>query len=160
MALNLPTGWQDNEKCVILFLTTRRQMIALMRDAKVKCGKHPTELLPEPQPFPVEELENPQEEEEPAPAPEEEMKQPEHYVMLPKLLNSCGVVIGAPFQSTAQRKLYHNLGKLLVKHNCAKRILKSGTYAITDWAGAKEWIMAAVAQPNNKFKLKMRYLYH
>ena len=152
MALNLPTGWQDNEKCVILFLTTRRQMIALMRE------------LPEPQPFPVEELENPQEEES-APAPaepaaEEETKQPEHYVMLPKLMNSCGVVIGAPFQSNAQRKLYHDLGKLLVKHNCAKRILKSGTYAITDWAGAKEWIMAAVAQPTNKFKLKMRYLYH
>ena len=153
MSLNLPTGWQENEKCVILFLTTRRQMIALMGEEKQP-----------PQPFPVEELENPQEEET-APAPaepatEEETKQPEHYVMLPKLMNSCGVVIGAPFQSNAQRKLYHDLGKLLVKHNCAKRILKSGTYAITDWAGAKEWIMAAVAQPNNKFKLKMRYLYH
>ena len=83
-----------------------------------------------------------------------------HYIMLPKLMNSCGVVIGEPFQSHAQRKLYHKLGRFLVEQKCAEKVRKSGTYAITDYAAAKEWVMETVDEPENRFKLQKRYRYN
>ena len=174
MSLSLPHGWQLDDTCVDLFLTMRKRMMTVLKTPvgliedehrppnnqidliralatlkKETLGSPKPKPRPEPKLFPEKQLANKK------PPPEEE-----NHIMLSKLMNSCMVFIDEPFQSTAQKRLYHALGRLLVEHHCAKKVLKRGTYAITDFKEAKEWINDTVSEPENRFKLKHRYQYH
>lgn len=164
MSLSLPHGWQLDDKCVDLFLTMRKRMISLLNT--------PVGLIEEDEHRPpnnqietsraLDTLQKAKPRPKPKLFPEKRLatNKEENHMMLSKLMNSCGVFIDEPFQSTAQKRLYHALGTLLVEHHCAKKVLKRGTYAITDFKEAKEWISDTVSEPENRFKLKHRYQYH
>ena len=85
-----------------------------------------------------------------------------YHIVLPKLMNVCGVKIDKPHNSRAQHSLYHELGKTLTVFGCAKTIRKNGRtkYAITDWKVAKNEIAMILQQADNKFKLAKRNPYH